>query len=137
MNARQKQALRLSRGEKLTLVVLGTKLKAQDRAHDQSHGRGHSDRETGDTFPAGTSSWCVSSGPTVERNAGGRPRTDREIERLVLRLARENDWGFERIEGELTQTGLHRSAMRRWAIFCVAMEFRLHRNVRRRRVGVI
>ena len=36
-----------------------------------------------------------------QRNPGGRPRTDREIERLVVRLAGENDWGFERIEGEL------------------------------------
>jgi len=28
------------------------------------------------------------------RNARGRPRTDPEIERLVVRLARENDWGL-------------------------------------------
>jgi transposase len=35
----------------------------------------------------------------------GRPRTDKEIEQLVLRLARENDWGYERIEGELLKLG--------------------------------
>jgi transposase InsO family protein len=35
----------------------------------------------------------------------GRPRTDREIERLVVRLAHENGWGFERIEGELLKLG--------------------------------
>ncbi len=38
------------------------------------------------------------------RNAG-RPRTGKEIEQLVLRLARENDWGYERIEGELLKLG--------------------------------
>jgi hypothetical protein len=30
---------------------------------------------------------------------------DQEIEQLVVRLARENDWGFERIEGELLKLG--------------------------------
>ena len=40
-----------------------------------------------------------------QRNPGGRPRIDREIERLVVRLARENDWGYERIEGELLKLG--------------------------------
>ncbi len=38
------------------------------------------------------------------RNAG-RPRIGKEIEPLVLRLARENDWGYERIEGELLKLG--------------------------------
>jgi hypothetical protein len=36
---------------------------------------------------------------------GGRPRTVREIELLVLRLARENDWGNGKIEGELLKLG--------------------------------
>jgi putative transposase len=40
-----------------------------------------------------------------QRNRGGRPRTDREIERLVVRLARENGWGNERIEGDLLKLG--------------------------------
>jgi hypothetical protein len=34
------------------------------------------------------------------------PRIDQEIERLVVRLARENDWGLERIEGELLKLGI-------------------------------
>jgi hypothetical protein len=40
-----------------------------------------------------------------QRNRGRRPRKDRDIERLVVRLARENDWGIERIEGELKKLG--------------------------------
>ena len=39
------------------------------------------------------------------RHPGGRPRTVRAIEQLVLRQARENDWGYERIEGELLKLG--------------------------------
>jgi hypothetical protein len=39
-----------------------------------------------------------------------RPRTDREIERLVVRLARENDWGIERTGGELKKLGRTPSA---------------------------
>ena len=41
------------------------------------------------------------------RNAG-RPRTDKASEQLVLRLARENDWGYERIEGVSTTKILRR-----------------------------
>ena len=37
---------------------------------------------------------------------GGRPRIDRELERLVVRLAQENhDWGYDRIAGELAKLG--------------------------------
>jgi transposase len=36
------------------------------------------------------------------KNTGGRSRTQQDIERLVVRLARENaDWGYGKIQGEL------------------------------------
>jgi putative transposase len=101
---KQDRAPRLSRGEKLTLVVLATKLKTQT---------GRTIKSMGEVIrivkPATLFSWhkqLVRLKWTYrQRNPGGRPRTDREIERLVVRLARENGWGFERIEGELLKLG--------------------------------
>jgi putative transposase len=41
------------------------------------------------------------------KHTGGRPRTQRENERLVVRLARENvDWGYGKIQGELLKLNI-------------------------------
>jgi putative transposase len=100
---RQERAPHLSRGEKLTLVVLGSKLKEQtDRTI----------KAMGDVIrivkPATLFGWhrgLVRRKWTYRHRNAGRPRTGKEIEQLVLRLARENDWGYERIEGELLKLG--------------------------------
>jgi hypothetical protein len=42
------------------------------------------------------------------RTSIGRPRIDKEIEDLVVRMARENrSWGYDRIVGALTNLGYH------------------------------
>lgn len=100
---RQERAPHLSKEEKLTLVVLGTKLKEQT---------GRTIKAMGDVIrivkPATLFGWhraLVRRKWTYRHRHAGRPRTDKEIEQLVLRLARENDWGYERIEGELLKLG--------------------------------
>jgi hypothetical protein len=93
----------ISRGEKLTLVVLRTKLKAQT---------GRTIKARGEVIrivkPATLFGWhreLVRRKWTYRHRKAGRPRTEKAIEQLVLRLARENDWGYERIEGELHKLG--------------------------------
>jgi len=41
-----------------------------------------------------------------ERRGPGRPRTPGNIEAVVCRLARENTWGYRRIQGELLKLGI-------------------------------
>jgi transposase len=96
--------IRPSRGEKLTLAVLTTKLKA---------GTGRTAKELGEIIrivqPETVLKWhrelVRRKWTQQKKNLGGRPRTAREIEQLVLRLARENDWGNGKIEGELIKLG--------------------------------
>jgi putative transposase len=100
---RQERAPHLSRGEKLVLMVLATKLK------DKTN---HTIKAMGDVIrivkPATLFRWnraLVRRKWTYRHRNAGRPRTGKAIEQLVLRLARENDWGYERIEGELLKLG--------------------------------
>ncbi|WP_162909905.1 helix-turn-helix domain-containing protein [Aggregatilinea lenta] len=101
---KQERAPHLSRDEKLTLVVLATKLKTRT---------GRTLKAMGEVIrivkPATLFRWhweLVRRKWTYRHRSPGRPRTDKEIEQLVLRLARENDWGYERIEGELLKLGI-------------------------------
>ena len=100
---KQERAPHLSRGEKLMLVVLAIKLKART---------GRPIKAMSEVIrivkPATLFQWhreLVRRKWMYRHRSPGRPRTDKEIEQLVLRLARENDWGYERIEGELLKQG--------------------------------
>jgi putative transposase len=54
---------------------------------------------------------------THPRRSVGRPRTDRGISELVLRLAGENPtWGYRRIHGELVGLGITLAPSTIWAI---------------------
>jgi putative transposase len=54
---------------------------------------------------------------THPRRTVGRPRADRGISELVLRLARENPtWGYRRIHGELVGLGITLAPSTTWAI---------------------
>jgi putative transposase len=56
--------------------------------------------------------WLDADGSRHSRRASptrpGRPRTAEAIRELVLRLARENDWGYTRILGELKKLGVRK-----------------------------
>ncbi len=42
----------------------------------------------------------------IKRAKRGRPRTKEEIRELIIKFARENDWGYTRIMGELKKLGV-------------------------------
>jgi putative transposase len=96
--------IRPSRGERLTLATLTAKLKART---------GRTAKELGEIIqivqPETVLKWhrelVRRKWTQQKKNSGGRPRTTREIEQLVLRLARENNWGNGKIEGELLKLG--------------------------------
>jgi hypothetical protein len=60
------------------------------------------------------------------RRTPGRPRVDRALEQLIVRMAKENpDWGYDRIVGRWPIWGT-RFPIKRLAIFCSATHCRRH-----------
>ena len=98
--------LRISRVEKLTLAVLALQLKAVT---------GWSVKQIGQILrifqPETVFKWhreLVRRKWTYQSPVRrGRPRTDKEVVLLIVRLARENrDWGNGKIAGELAKLGI-------------------------------
>jgi hypothetical protein len=55
--------------------------------------------------------WLVAGAWTNPHRGTGRPPLDQELQRLIVRLARENPrWGYQRIKGELLRLGIRVSA---------------------------
>jgi putative transposase len=97
--------LRVSRAERLILAILATKLKSI---------KGYTVRQLREVIrifqPETVFRWhreLVRRKWTYkQKRRGGRPRTEKAIERLVVHFARENnDWGHGKIQGELSKLG--------------------------------
>ena len=97
--------VRLSRVERLTLAVICVKLKAAT---------GRSVQQLRDVIrivqPETVLRWhremVRRKWANQRKNTGGRPRTRRDLEQLIVRFARENsDWGYGKIQGELLKVG--------------------------------
>jgi putative transposase len=110
LERKQKRRITPNRAEKLFLAVLTARLKqAMNRPASQLR----------DVIrilqPETVLSWhreLVRRKWTFKRKAqGGRPRISKELEALIVRLARENSrWGYGKIEGELLKLGFTVSA---------------------------
>src|SRR5207248_3341477 len=50
--------------------------------------------------------WLRGESPSPRQRQVGRPPTEAPLRELVLRLARDNAWGYSRILGELKKLGL-------------------------------
>jgi len=63
-----------------------------------------------------------------ERRTPGRPRVDRDLEQLIVRVAKENsDWGYDRIAGALANLG-HVVSDQTVGTFCNATLYRPHQS---------
>jgi transposase len=105
LQRQQPKPLRISRVDKLMLAVLTVQLKTAT---------GWTLKQLGQVLglfqPQTVLKWhreLVRRKWTFRQsNRGGRPPTARELERLIVRLARENpDWGNGKIQGELLKLG--------------------------------
>ncbi len=96
VNRTRRKPVRVSRAEKLTITVLTARRKTITGWPTKHFGRVLRIFQPETVFK-----WhreLVKRKWTYERQRpGGRPRTGRELERLIVRLARENhDWGAHR-----------------------------------------
>lgn len=103
---KQNRTLKPDKREKLTLAILVTRLK------QRTNRTGNDLRSSARNFtPPTLIRWhneLVKRKWTYKQtNKGGRPRINKQIEKLIVRLAEENSrWGDGKIAGELIKLGL-------------------------------
>lgn len=105
LKRKQDKPVKPSRAEKMTLAVLTATLKEQTKKPNKQFK--HFIR----LFqPETVFNWhrqLVRRKWTYKQKSNvGRPPTKQEIKRLIVQLALENDWGYDKIEGELIKLGI-------------------------------
>jgi putative transposase len=100
------RTLKPDKSEKLTLAVLVTRLK--QRTNRTTNDLRHSVRIFSPRTVIRWHKELVKRKWTYKQtNKGGRPRINKQIENLIVRLAEENcRWGYGKIAGELIKLGL-------------------------------
>ncbi len=97
--------VRPSRAEKLTLAVLANMLK-QTTNRTARQLRGIIRIFQPETVLRWHRELVCRKWTFAHKHKGGRPQLSKEIERLIVRLAKENPrWGYGKIEGELLKLG--------------------------------
>src|SRR5215831_9241213 len=92
--------MRLTDGERQALAVIGKKLGKKTLGEIATIAKA-------ETILAWDRNFVAPKGPgSVQRQALGRPRIDKALETLVVRMAQENrSWGYDRIVGALANLG--------------------------------
>jgi putative transposase len=109
MQRKQEKPVKPNQAEKMMLAVLTAKLKEVTQ-RPAGHLRGIIRIFQPETVLGWHRELVHRKWSYARRNKGGRPHMDQELERMILRLARENPrWGYGKIEGELLKLGFDAS----------------------------
>lgn len=105
LQRKQDKPIKPNRAEKLTLAVLATSLRRQTKRPIKQF------KSLIRLFqPETVFGWhrqLVRRKWTYEKkNKVGRPPNDEVVKKLVIQLALENNWGYGKIEGELSKLGI-------------------------------
>ena len=105
LERKSKTKPRLSRPEKLMLVTFATRLKAQTQRFHEALGEALLLVQP-DTLLKWHRQLVRRKWTFQHPHRGGRPRLERDVEALIVRIARENPrMGYDKIQGELLKLG--------------------------------